>query len=262
MQKLFISKNDFIFQFIQLKQEDPKKIQQQQKIKKVFIIDNKANNQQSTFSFYSGSDLCNKIILYSEQKNLNKKYTLMLNIILTLVAHVKSIIPGIYRVFNNENFIIYNAYFTLIPYISVGNLISMFSRNLINLQDLNFILDYNKALSALISYESYLGLKPKHIINTPSINPLDIKSIKTWQQMRLLLNQIKKKESMMIDKCTLFLFIYFIIIMFSVFIDKILKQSILIQAGQQKFILIYYAIDQILMINTESNTACFRLLKI
>ncbi|KAL4449595.1 hypothetical protein ABPG74_007418 [Tetrahymena malaccensis] len=234
MKKLFISKSDFIFQFIQLKQEDPKKIQQSQRIKKVFIINKKSSNQQQSFSFYSGQDLCYKIIQYSQEKNLNKKFQLLMNILLTLIAHVKSLIPGIYRVIDNENFIIYNAYFTLIPYICVGNLFGMFSRNLINLQDLNFILDYNKALSALISYESYLGLKPKHLINTPSINLLDIKSIKTWQQMRLLLNQIKKKETMMIDKCTLFLFIYFIIVIFSVFIDKILKQSILITAGQQK----------------------------
>lgn len=74
----------------------------------------------------------------------------------------------------------YSLYLTVVPYVCVGNVIGYLARSINSLQDLNFIYDYNTALCALITYDSYLKLKPKYKINTPSINPIDIKSIKTW----------------------------------------------------------------------------------
>ncbi|KAL4495539.1 hypothetical protein ABPG72_020280 [Tetrahymena utriculariae] len=253
MKQLFISEYAFIFQFFEYPYEEENKVKQKQKVKKILLNQNdqksyffdKSQKQQQIY--YSGLNLCQKIIQYSEKNNIFNKQFLVTQLTLSFILYFKAFIPGIYRYIQNEGFSVYSTYLTVVPYLCVGNLASYFARTLNSLQDLNFIYDYNRALSAMISYCSYLKLKAKYKINVPSINPVDLKSIKTWSQMRRLLNELKKEETIPIDRCTMFLFVYLILIFLAVFIGRFFKVVVFINLISEKYLLPYFALDVLLI---------------
>ncbi|EAR98175.2 transmembrane protein, putative (macronuclear) [Tetrahymena thermophila SB210] len=249
MKDLFISESEFVFQFFIHPQEDEAKIKERDRVKKVFNTDKSSPFFQITRyqQFYSGLDFCQKIVRYSEKLNVENKQQSLRQFIISLIAYLKAFIPGIYRQITEGHFEIYNTYFTVIPYLCIGNIVGYFARSVNSLQDLNFIYDYNRALCALISYEPYLKLKSKYKINTPCINPVDARSIKTWSQMRRLMNELKKKETIPIDQCTLFLFAYLIIVFLSVFLDKFYHLAFFFSISSDKYLVLYYTVDVILI---------------
>ncbi|KAL4449594.1 hypothetical protein ABPG74_007417 [Tetrahymena malaccensis] len=249
MKDLFISESEFVFQFFIHPLEEEAKTKERDKVKKVFSTDKHSPFFETCKYqyYYSGLDFCQKIVRYSEKLNVENKSISLRQFIISLIAYLKAFIPGIYRQVTEGRFEIYNTYFTVIPYLCIGNIVGYFARSLNSLQDLNFIYDYNRALCALISYEPYLKLKSKYKINTPCINPVDARSIKTWTQMRRLMNELKKKESIPIDQCTLFLFVYLIIVFLSVFLDKFYHIVFFFSISSDKYLVLYYTVDVILI---------------
>ncbi|KAL4495540.1 hypothetical protein ABPG72_020281 [Tetrahymena utriculariae] len=249
MKDLFISETDFIFQFFIHPQEDEAKVKEKDKVKKVFSSDKDSPFFQISKyqQYYSGLDFCQKIIHYSEKLNVENKQISLRQFIISLIAYLKAFIPGIYRQITKGHFEVYSTYFTVIPYLCIGNIVGYFARSLNSLQDLNFIYDYNRGLCALISYEPYIKLKPKYKINTPCINPVDARSIKTWTQMRRLMNELKNKETIQIDKCTLFLFVYLILVFLSVFLDKFYHIVFFFSISSDKYLVLYYTVDVLLI---------------
>lgn len=139
-------------------------------------------------------------------------------------------------------------YFSLMSILYLIAAFGLFVRILFQTTDLGTILQFQKTISAFISYERYCGQAPIYQINYPSFNIIDVNSLLTWNNIRKLGLQIKKKECIPIDLVNATLFIYFVILMALWAVNYLLQVS---DFGifKNSWSLVYFFIDLVLILS-------------